>query len=418
MKKFLLFFCAFFFLPTFTFAFEWNPEFESLSEKEQEDLDHPERINGEYQSDLVSYEKPWNWHYRWIANPRVLDTSIGSISPSEFRLDQRLKLSSQLADPLGVRVFYRDDRTYEHTSQHFLFDLIFWPWPSLGVSAFFEPSFDKREDDVGFALLLKPEDRHEIRVFYTYVDFTRPKRSNRPDRFIKPSLPRTFGFVGRLWSDPTSDPDGEFIEYAFRKETKTRWNFPVEQYEYDYWKAAGSFAFRKKLDLDFYLNGKFQFDTKLETRFPTSSSSSISSEGVKTQRALTWLIADFKGLGPFENWDISPGIVLSRRHWNTNAGQIRQWDITPHSWFFIPAFGHEPQQDRFGVGVDFTWHQAVQDSLAQASLGKKWEGRLNLAYEFRFKNQGVLRLLAGADLDEFGTSKTWEGGCGQLEFLF
>jgi hypothetical protein len=178
-------------------AWESLPEFQSLTEAEQEKFESPLDLETEYFSDVLAYQKPMSWEYLWLTHEQALDISVGSVSAQEFMMDNRLKIQPWLLDELQFRFTHFEERSLERDSVHNMMELIYWPqwWPGwvfkkMGIAFYGEPSLNKRENDTGVALFFKPHDRHEIRIFETYVDVTRLKRNNRSDTFAEPNIPR------------------------------------------------------------------------------------------------------------------------------------------------------------------------------------------------------------------------------------
>jgi hypothetical protein len=407
-------------------ALETQPEYQSLTETEQEDgFEGPDRLGSEYQSDVLTFTKPDAWEYDWLANRQVLDVNVGSVSSTHFLIDNRLKVHAPLSDHLEFRFTYADERDRERDATHHMLELVVRPVRSLpaGLVFYGEPHLYKRDDDTGIALLLEPAPRHEIRLFNTFVDVARLRRNDRNDTYIEPYLPYSRGLVGRIWSGQrTTGGFGDFLEYAVRYDTKTKWLFPDEQYEYDYWKvfayAYGSVEARPGLRL----TGRFQFDRKSELRFPTSPSSSIAAEGWLTDRFFGIVRALWPGIGPRGSWDLTVGVEYAYRHWKIDADRVEYRDLLPHGILSFPAFGEGALQDRFEVGYDLTWHRVrgPRSRLLPEKDDKDGavEQRLNLGYQFNWGEKAAIRLVATADIDEFGTARSWEGGLGQVWLTF
>jgi hypothetical protein len=417
-------------------AIEWFPEFQSLTEAEQALFEGPVRLNKEYQSDVLTYRKPEHWEYLWLTHDLAFDFSVGSPGAVHFLVDNRAKLRTRLADAVELRFTHFEERNLERDSVHSVAELVFWPWPRAGFVLYGEPSLYKREDDTGLALLLKPQDRHEIRLFNTFIDVTRLKRNDRTDTYVEPDLPYARGLVGRVWQSPEEAVNyasgsriGDFLEYAFRWETRTRWLFPDEKYEYAYWKGFASAFLSRKLAPGFHLNARFQLDRKLESRAPTDPTSAVPAAFLRTTRAFATARAVLPTLGPSEDWELTAGLEYAYRLWEAREGPYAYRDFLPHFWLSFPAFGNGVRRDRFAVGLEATWHRSSGDPAAFAfdEESAAVDGRLNLSYDFHFGGpsaedpaypKAVLRLVVTGDIDELGTRQSWEGGNGQFRVHF
>jgi hypothetical protein len=400
-------------------ALEYFPEFESLTEDEPESFDGPAGTGSEYPADLLTYMKPESWEYRWLSHPRAFDLSVGSLDATHFLMDQRLKVHARLTGFLEFRFTYFDDRDFEKRSIHHVIELIAWPWERVGFGIYGEPDFFKRRDDTGIALFLRPGSRHEIRFFNTFIDVTRQKRNDRSDTFLEPDLPYSRGLVGRWWSDP-EEGKGEFLEYALRHETRTRWLFPDEGYELTYSRIFASVFASRLLSPGLRINARLQADRKREARAPTSASSAIAADNWTTDRLTGFVRAVIPELGPRDDWELTVGVLAAYRWWRADAGNARYQDWLPHFVLGLPGYASGARQDRFGVGFILTDHRS-QGPAALFPVGEvphQTQLRLNLSYEFRFSQTAILKLVVAGDLDEYGSPGSWDGGNGQLSILF
>lgn len=392
-------------LSTPSLAMEDLPEFESVTEEEVRQFEGPDQIGSEYQSDVLSYMKPELWQYEWISQPRLLDLSVGSLSATQFLMDTRIKIHAPLSENLEFRFTGFDDRDFEKQSKQQIFEFIGWaqPWQGfrLGLSLYGNPDFSKRKNDTGIALLLQPSTRHEIRIFNTFVDVTRLKRSDAPDTFIEPDLPYARGIVGRIWSSREARKN-EFFQYALRFETRTRWFFPVEQYVHSYQKTFGSIFLSQLLTPSLRLNLRSQFDHKRESR--------TTSEDWTTRRWISHARFQISGLGPRSDWELTAGVMAALRWWKRNSGTSSSKDFLPVVSLSLPGFSSAHRQDRWSFGVI--------ETLRNSTEGDADESRFSLGYDFQFGESSTLRLQANGDLDEYGTPRAWEGGNAQLILHF
>jgi len=390
-------------------AWEWNPEFQSLTETEQFAVEGPNRFASEYAADILSYLKPTEWEYEWLTHPQVMDLSLGSLSATHFMIDNRVKIQTRLAEHFEFRFLQTSEQNRERDSVHTILETIYFPNEKLGLSFYGEPTLYKRDTDTGLALILKPQPRHEIRLFNTFVDIARLKRSDTPDNFIEPFLPYSRGLVGRLWSEPGAGP-GSFLEYALRYETHTRWYFPNPGYEYVYWKAFGSIFGSKTMPNGDSLNLRIQLDRKYEVR----------QQSWRTDRLLTLGQGVFRNCGPWKSWDFTAGLSITLRKWQIDAQEVQYRDYSPQLLWSFPGFGKGEKRDRWTVGYLTTWHRdfGPVELRDPHDADGRWENRLNLSYEFNFGPNAKLSLLISGDLDQAFTDKSWDGGAGRFRMSF
>lgn len=387
-------------------AFELVPEFETLTEREQTGFEKPESLGPEYQSDVLTYLLPENWHYSWLSNPRTANFSAGSISPVHFMIQNRVKIHHDVAKPLEVRFTYFADRTRERDSSHAFLELAAWPTKKFGASIYVEPSLYKRENDVGVALLYRPQGtkNHEIRLFQTWVDLTRNKRSDTTDHFNKEKLPYARGLVGRWWKPLEMGPK-DYIEYAIRHETRTSWEFPDQGFTQDFTRTVASLTLSRELNARTRLDVRAQADRKLEAR------SGSSPESWRGDRALVLARTTVSELGPGRIFTVTPGLMFAFRKWHSQSTELSQRHILPHVWVTTGAFG---------IGYEMTWYlqNGAQTLDHMHANGGSLEHRLNFSYDLKLSADASFRLLATFDADSLGTRDTWEGGAGQLHFVF
>lgn len=405
--------------PFFAPAYEYYPEFQSLTETEESLYETPRRFGSEYASDVLAYLRPFDWEYRWLTQKRAFDLSLGSVSSAHFLQETRLKLHAPVNEHLEFRFLFLQERGFERDATHQVVEVIYWPTPKLGLSFYGEPNLYKRDNDTGLSLTYRPIPTHEIRLFHTFVDVMRLKHNDQMNRFIEPHLPYSYGLVGRLWTDPESGKQ-DFFEYAVRHDTYTLWRFDDAQYDYEYWKVMGYLYGSKALDDRLRLDFRLQFDRKFESRTPISPSSTQVAGHLKTDRYLSLARLEIGHLGPYDQWKLTPGIQLTRRDWLGSDGTASYVDFLPHLLWDIPGFGSGDKQDIWHFSYFLTWHRVLGDIWLTDPQGSDTliEHRLNIGYEFNFGPRTKLILIATGDLDKFFTGQSWDGGSGQFRMDF
>lgn len=405
-------------------AWEWLPEYQTLTETEQAEFETPYRFTGEYPADILAYMKPASWEYAWLTHDNAFDLNLGSLSATHFQIENRLKLRAMLTGVTQFRFTYFQEQNRERDTSHFVLEFVFWPFRqpdreggwNFGLSLYGEPALYKRNNDTGIALIAKPNPRHEIRLYNTFVDVTRQKRNDLNDIYIEPQLPYTRGITGRAWSDPEEGKQ-EFIEYALRYDTPTEWLFPDEGYLYKYWKAFGMVTGSKTITKDWSFNLRTQFDRKFESRSPSTPTSAAQDVTWRTDRFFVLLRGVLSNAGPYGRWEFTPGIEYQNRLWVTSPSPVTYRDILPHLGWKIPGFS---EGDTWNFMVIMNWHRAfgpieLRDPQDEDA---KLQQKIDIGYEFSFGQKGSLVLMATGDLDEFFTRHSWDGGSAQLRLYF
>lgn len=403
----------------FSKAYAWEsfPEFESLTERDESAFDQPSLLGPEYQSDILAYSKLPKWEYNWLSHEIAFDTSIGSISAVYFLTDTRAKIRSNLLDWMQFRFTYYDERNFDRQSSHAIFELVFQPPKGVlhhfGLALYGEPSYYKRQNDIGVALMWWPTDHHEIRFFNSWVDVTRQKRNDQNDKFVGNNLPYSRGIVGRYWYNSES-----FIEYAARYETPTQWRFPDQQYDYRFWREFASLYYSNRFNDFWKLTTRIQADRKFEARDPLSASSTVSAASWTTDRLIVNIEGTIYGIGPYRRWDLNSGLEWAHRKWTTLPDTLIYNDWLPHFQLNLPGFGEGDNEGRWLLGYMFTWHRKVGGGIINHPSDKDdvLNHRLDVSYSFNFNKNTELRLLASFDLDALGTNDTWEGGNAQFRW--
>lgn len=399
------------FLSQMAMSYDDHLEFESLLEEESKGFNKPK--GAEYQSDVLTYQKPEEWEYQYLKSNIAADFSFGSISGENFSTANRFKAKNKLNDLVEVRFHYFDEKDFEKFSEHIIAEFIFWPWQKYGISLFGEPSFRKAEDDIGLASYYKPNEFSEYKLFITSVDTTRYKRNDRTDTFDKNFLPYVAGLIHRSYKD-----DGSFLQYGIRHETKSQWNFPDQNLMYQYKKSAAHVYLREKIQNNQYASIRFQWDDKLEIRNPIINNSTPSSESWTTKRYL--LLMRYQIDNFLNEYTFKPGLMFAHRDWLTSSGNLYYNDILPHFWFKIPSKNTSKFISFWDLGLESTLHQfsGTEAINTPGDKNRSIESRFNLAYEFNIEEKASLRLIATADLDRIGKSDIFQGGCGQFRFKF
>jgi hypothetical protein len=402
-------------------AFDVFPEFHGLSESDLHEIEGARLIDSEYQSDYLTYLTPLKWDRDLFTAKSALDFSLGSLSNTHFMERTRLRAIGPLIDSsqscLEFRFTFLNERDHETDQAHAIFELVKNFTPKFALSLYGEPSYYKRENDLGIALLLMPNHGHEIRWFLTWVDLTRELHNDQPDFFTRGHEPFLTGIIGRCHG--CFGGKGDWLEYFFRWQNPTEWQRPLEKYTY----KSTSDAF----GLSFIIN-----DTNLRFQYTRSNEANIphpdlnrDPQGMDHRRLELLLTHEWRAshvtqakLRAFE-----PGFGWFYRDWTSLPGEhLTHRNLMPFIWFHFDGPARATGHDSMSLGFETT----VFSSNAESSLAAKGlksysvEHRANFRYQWTLKSDATLGLTASADLDALirGSGGIFEGGHGWFRTTF
>ncbi|HVK62738.1 MAG TPA: hypothetical protein VM432_14365, partial [Bdellovibrionales bacterium] len=324
ITAFVAFLLIAFFSPKKAFAFDIFPEFHSLTENEQSEFDRAFFVDAEYQSDVLAYSLPLSWDAEFATQNKAFQSAIGSLSNKIFQQDTRLKIHTDLVDRLQFRLTYFQQRDLDVDQTHFIMELVYRIAPWVKLSVYGEPSHFKRENDFGLAALLYPTANHEIRLFHTWVDFTRDRHNDREDFFLEDHDPRSMGIVGRCsgcfgYSEKMAD----FLEYFVRYETPTKWSFPQSNFAYAYdMTTFGASARWTPNDGATFINARLQHSNKFEGLTVTGTSTEESGSLDRTLNELQTSVELPKWKLSEISYFIEPGLGWFHRLWRDDSNDI------------------------------------------------------------------------------------------------
>lgn len=390
--------------------FDWTPEYRSFTESEPQDFQTFWEVNATYHSDAMTYVFLPEWQHRWLRQKRSFNMTFGSLSSKQFLMDRHIRLSETIASWLEFRVNYFDQKTFEDDQMHLYIEPVVWFKSWIGASIYFEPEFQKRNDNIGYSLLFKPWEESEIKLFYTDILFTRNDRNNLSDRFLTP-LPKAFGLVARH-----VDAD-QFYELSFRSELPVRWNYPDSSNLYQYYRTMVQLMGSKKMSDRWKLNLRLLAD-----RLSESATVTPAAESWLRDRVIGTLSASFYQVGPFDRWTITPGLHFAYRGWASNLGSVTLSQVIPQVWIDMPAFGEGDKEDTVSLGWDIDVFQpwASRAGIGAETRGTAWEHRLNTKYEVRLSEKISAIAMATFNINNLtsGSLHLFQGGCGQFQMLF
>jgi hypothetical protein len=397
-------------------AWESYPEFMSMTELEQESTPNPKIIDSEYQSDIRTYSKPTYMEEAWVSHQNAFDMTAGSISSKNFVQSDRLKLSKELAEDFEFRLKYINERNHEREAQFMILELLPWITPKWGISFYGQPYYRKRKNDMGIAIVYKPQTQHEIRLFNTFVDLVRNERNDRKDRFEKSNKPAAMGIVGRKWKIAHAGRV-DFLQYALRYEPHAKQFFPNEKFHYEYWKKFASVFWRTSLNETHVLTTRAQFDQKLERNSPTDPASAITETTWMVERILAKVEWEWHEFYPNRAWYLMTSLQFAGRFWINDNHRIHHENLIPAIALIAPPVG----TDKLGYSFEFEnpFFQATgpKHLLPERYEANAVEQRFNFGLEWFFGEYASIRLLFTFDLDHF-EREPFEGGNGQMHLVF
>lgn len=400
-------------------AFDLYPEFHALTESDHDHIENAKLIDSEYQSDYVTFLPPLAWERDFFLTPVALDYSLGSLSFTHFMQRTRARLSKELLPgDLSFRFTYFSERDHETDQTHAVFELIKPLTSRLALSAYGEPSYHKRENDFGLAVLLFPGPKHEVRLFHTWVDLTRALHNDRPDYFVEGSEPRSLGVVGRCGSCLGEE---SWLEYFMRWQTPTEWRFPTKNAEYDYASETIGLAFHQTHGTPIAgTNFRFEASRSNEGNAPLNSSSTVVRQRMDHRRFESLANVEISS----EQFTYEPGFGWFTRSWRDENGRtLVHENAMPFIWLRRKGPERLPGLfDEISVGYELTFFHAHGDFKLAAEELKAFavEHRANFRYEFALKDGATFGLLVSADIDALvrGSGGLFEGGHGWLKVSF
>jgi len=394
-------------------AFDEVAQYGGLSNTDPAALDDPSMIDAEYSADYAAFQKPVAWEYDWLVNDRLFDASAGSLSTHEFLMRNRLKVRQDLNRWMEFRFTYLNAGDFEEEDTRHIIEMVLGPTDSFGVSIYGEPSLFKKEDDGGVALVARHGRSSEHRLFITFMDLERGHRNRNGDRFEMGTEPHSFGIAGAVTGDPAKR---EFVKYSLRHDARTRWVIPERFLTHGYEKTLGTVAWRKAMWDSHACSGRIQADEKYEEQEVTDGAGALQIGSVARRRYLAMLECDFD----VDGWRVVPRLGFQHRHWRMTAGDARFIDVDPQVRLRFPPVGGKTFRQGWSAAYDVIFRLVEEgaDLAERPPESKPAEHRLNLKYDMLFGTRGKLSFEASVDVDEFGTTRTWEAGHTTLQVLF
>lgn len=375
------------------FAFEAFPEYRGLQIGDRSTFSDTLQIDSEYESHLLTYQKPSLWDYQWLSSNNAFDFGYGSLTGKRFRVENRFKVKSRLSSDFDFRLLYFDSSDMEISEQHLVLEFTYW-FSKFGLSVFGEATTLKAEDDIGVALVYQTTPNSEFKVFYSLPDFSRNQRNEASDYFLKE--PENYGIVQRWF---TSDST-EFFQVSWTREPLVKWAFPQQNQIYERDVARTNIHWRKKVT-DSHIIMEIEDFRKTEYQTNPEQTQSLARQ--------LWQIHNERHVSLFaRNALLSYGVRYAKRSYVVQAHLINFSDVLPYFWLEFINWG-------FSVNSNFHTSEGPSD-LRNINDHSGSENRFNVSYTFKTNELTFFRWLFTFDLDRFGSPQTWEGGAAQLQF--
>lgn len=377
---------AFIFQSLSAYAFSNNFEYHSLSERETLTFDDPSDIDGEYESDVLTFTPGFEERWLFLASPRAFSGSFGSLDSNHFFTRQNLKLNFSIGESTEFHVLNFRERDFELDAADTIFEIQHALTPSHAVALYGSASFDKKEDDIGLAYLWRrqtPEKTRSARLYISASDFSRNERNDLDDEFTKAPI------VAGLTLNQMST-NGTFKELALRAEPDMEWEFPTAGRVYSYSRYFAYAAARRKT-ADGFFSWRGEYDVKKERQSPDS---------YRTQRGRIQIENELREQREHP-W--SYGLWISLGDWDKNETSKAKAFIQPYFWYELKRY------EKYG------WDGGA--GLVTTNEGET-DSRLNIALKSLHRKDLILKALFTFDGDRFLKSDFWEGGNIQLATAF
>jgi len=354
-------------------------------------------INGEYDSDFLTYQKPLDWEYKFLKSNAVFDLSVGSVSSKEFLFDQRAKLYKDLTSKFFFSLDWLEIRDYEQDVRGFGYELGYRFWPKLTISAIGSPSYLKSEDDVGGKITLF-EDEWKAEVAAVWYDFQNNFRALHNRRWAKRKEP--WSVLGQV----TWMPKGEerFARFGVMNQFHSRMEDSSAS------SVEENSAFR--LFFQHWMKNEWGSQVQWEHIFRSTTADG------KVQRKRLWV--QFEKYFMWRNYSLKPGLNFFYRDYQTGNMQSNGPHIITHTW--LPAFWVEFAPSKHEE-FDSIWSLGLDAAFFDSDRGESKSGideRLNVKNTLRFNKDAELVWQITFDVDQLISMEFWEGGNVQFRANF
>lgn len=410
MRKWFVLFIVMWISP-WAAAFDVSPEYQGLSESDLKALEGPQGIDSEYQIIANGFFLPLEWERFYQSQRRAADLSIGSLGNKNFLIYSRVKTEADLLETLRFQFNYVAQRDRETDQLRHVLELSQRLTTKLRLNVYGEPSFYKRENDMGVALVSEGE-RWSHRLYYTLHDLTRAEHNDLADKFRGGRDPRSLGLASVYSGDEV------WARFGVRYDQPVTWDRPQEQRVYSYSKKLIYGDAIWTLNPGSRVGIRLQWDETFEGQEPDSATSTVVAESWRLQR-LQSRLSYFHGA---EGDRLGYGAAFSHVHrkWTGVDGRsLQHFNEMPSAELRLRAARREHGFDHVRIEYEFAWYSRFgAKELAPDQKQSPHEQRLQTGYEFNFKGDARLMLAFNFDMDEWTPAPTFEGGQGIFRTTF
>lgn len=383
-------------------------EYSHWDSSEESEINSPRLVDGEYQSDRLTYEFLNQWNAFWWKQDQIFQYTAGSLGPTRFLTQGRIRFSENITDRLSFSFFYAEVGDYTQWRQSFVFEFSYQLNSLFEVALYGQPSTFKKEDDIGVALITRFGGFSSLRAFYTWVDFSLNKRNESSDYYQKKP-----GTLGLVWRHSETKESQDFWEVFIKRDLETIHIFPESGRRYSYLQTQAGVKWVE----DFGERKKF-FQMELNARKNLERDTENRDQGI-----IQWEAEHYDGLfqirdpqGLFKLY----GVRFNYSQWESSQGHVIHRDLLPHAWMNVFSSRNGKSVHNIDLGYEFTWHQGEGRKFLRSQLDtdNKLNHRINTRYAFYQGQKTRFHLLLTFDGDKFGTGETWEGGSIQFSHIF
>ena len=397
------FFLVFFF--SFSALASSDRQFAHFGDRERRELNTPNLVTSEYQSDRLTYQYLNSWNLFWENEDNVFQYTAGSLGPSRFATHGRGKMETSITDSWKFRFYYFEAGSLTEAREAIIFEFDYKLFSFWNIYLYGEPDTFKSEDDVGLASQWKLTDSQTFKVFYTWVDFSHNKRTEDLSRYDK--KPGSGGFIWNYFGD-----NRNFTQLFFRHDQATQQIFQsgrIYQFSGTELKLTD---YTKLSDSNNYLSSEILFRSGSEG--DTQNTNLVDNYfELKQVDGLLQVANDFSRIHLY-------GIRAIYTQWESASGQVIHNDLLPHIWGRVARYVDGERIHQIDLGYEMTWHRGRGLAALRSDLdgNDRSEHRLNFKYNFIASQKTYINFLLTFDMDELGTGETWEGGAMQFHTRF
>lgn len=385
------------------FASLWDIEYGFL--QTPRDRIGPWVADSEAESDRLAYTKPLQWNNRWLRARNAFDLSAGSLSSYHLLTDTRLRMETDFSPAWRFRAVHVSYEDREEKSEHLSLSVLRVLSPTLAVGLTGETRYTKSDSDMGVTAEGRVADL-QWRVVATAVDVPRGRHSEGDDRFER----RPFAFAARASWLPEALPDAfgtavvQLVTPSVRTGSVDGVSFRLEERSVRLL-VQGVVPVGNGASLEGHLEGLRAVTA--EENCDECAAGRFEAERVR------W-IGDLGGRLESETTGFQVGGRWAHRFVGRQGQHAWVDDLLPFGW----AWWRDAQQ-KVSLGGETTRHHERGDARpGWDPAGTRWEGRLNLRYEYRWGADTEITALASFDLDDVGRQGTFEGGNVQFRTAF